>query len=87
MNNRPLPIRFRKRLLRIIRDCQQIVNDIEWWNDNRLDAEPIDCEIEKVLVHMGTKAVTAYDAGDWDEHARLSREMTEVLLIDRTPNL
>ena len=78
MKNRPLPIRFRKRLLKIIQECQQIVNDIEWWNNNRLDADPIDCEIEKILVHLGKQALAAYDDGDWDEHARLTSEMAAI---------
>ncbi len=73
--NKPLPIRFRNRLLKLVREAQQIVNDIEWWNNNRLDSSPFDCETEKIVVHLGKQALVAYDAGNWDEHARLTSEM------------
>lgn len=34
--------RLIKGLRKIIRDCEQIGRDIEWWNANRLDAAPFD---------------------------------------------
>lgn len=78
--NAPLPIRFRDRLVRIIRQTQQLVTDAESFNSNRLDAEPLDFETDKILLHLARQALSAYDAGDWDEHARLSTEMADMVL-------
>ncbi len=76
--NRPLPIRFRNRLVQNRKMFAAIVTDVEWWNNNLLDAEPFDCEIEKIMVDLITKSIAAYDDSDWDEHARLMERMSEV---------
>lgn len=44
----------RQRIIRRTRkmkaDAQQFINDVEYWNKTRTDAEPFDCEIEKVFL-------------------------------------
>jgi hypothetical protein len=42
--------RIRKRLSKIIRENEQIVRDIEWWNLNRADAPPFDVGGTLVLI-------------------------------------
>lgn len=34
--------RLRKRLKKIIAECEQLARDIGWWNENRTDAPPFD---------------------------------------------
>ena len=33
---------------KIIDECDQIILDVLWWNDNRTDEEPMDCEWDRV---------------------------------------
>jgi hypothetical protein len=75
--NRPLPQRFRRRLVRMVRDLEQTIRDIESWNENRTDAEPIDCGCDRVMLAKARQTLAAFDRGDWDEHARLAGELAE----------
>lgn len=44
-----------KRLTKIIRDTRSFIATIEWWNTNRTDAEPMDCEPERLLLAVAEK--------------------------------
>lgn len=78
---------FRDRLAKVIGETEQLIRDIVWWNNNRLDAEPIDCEIERLAVATGKKALAAFDREDWDEYTRLQTEMKELLEKAATEDL
>lgn len=69
--------RIRKRLLKIIDECEQFIHDIVWWNNNRTDAEPMDCEPERIMAEKARRCLTAFDAGDREGYMRLSRELAE----------
>jgi hypothetical protein len=50
-----------KHLNRVIRRCRQLITDVEWWNANRTDAEPMDCEAERVLLRLAERAKNETD--------------------------
>ena len=54
----------RDRLKKIIDETSQLIIDIQWWNNNRLDVAPFDCEVEQVLLGIARKAASQWDAGD-----------------------
>jgi hypothetical protein len=72
-----------KRLNKIIRDTKQIITDIEWWNRNRTDAPPIDCEFERVLLAKALKCRAAWDPDDTREYGR--RSMRNISFFLTTP--
>lgn len=72
------PMHPQKRCAKIVHECEQMILDAEWWNNNRLDAEPMDCEPERVLLPIARKCLAAWDAGDRAEISRLSALMVEV---------
>lgn len=37
---------------RIISGMKETIEAVEWWNNNRTDEDPFDCEIERVAVAM-----------------------------------
>lgn len=49
LSNRELWRRVVRRHNKIIRDAEQFIRDVEWWNNNRTECEPMDCEPERVL--------------------------------------
>ncbi len=71
------PMHPRKRVAKIVRDCQQFIRDVEWWNTNRTDARPVDCEVEKVILSNAIPALAAWDAGDMDGFDMLTKRMIE----------
>lgn len=54
----------RRRLQKILDDAHQFVVDVEWWNANRTDAAPMDCEPERVIRELARKAIVNWDRGD-----------------------
>jgi hypothetical protein len=72
------PMHPRKRCVRIIRECEQFIRDVEWWNANRTDAPPMDCEPERVLLPVARACRAAWDAGDSVRAGELSARMLEI---------
>lgn len=60
MTTKYRPMHPLKRLKKIRRECRQIINDIEWWNRNRTDSEPIDCEPERIMLAKADAAIKAW---------------------------
>lgn len=52
----------RQRCVKIVRDCEQLIRDVEWWNRHRTDAPPMDCEPERVLLPVARKCLAAWAA-------------------------
>jgi hypothetical protein len=50
--------RLRKRLEKVIRECEQRIRDIEWWNLNRADAAPFDVGGDKVQVALAKEMLS-----------------------------
>ena len=69
---------MRRRSLKIIRETLQFICDVEWWNANRTDAPPLDCEGERVLLKVAREQLAAADRGDMLEAERLSGRMLEI---------
>ena len=57
----------RRRLRNIIRDTSQLIIDIQWWNDNRTEEKPFDCESLQVRLNLAETAAKQWDAGDIEE--------------------
>lgn len=61
MNDRE---RERRRIIRLhrelIRECQQIINDVQYWNRTRTDSPPLDCEAERVLKQLMERQLAAF---------------------------
>jgi hypothetical protein len=67
------PMHPRKRMLKIIRDIQDQINTIRWWNENRTDAAPFDLGGELVALDAAKRALAVWDSGDrkaFDEEYR-----------------
>jgi hypothetical protein len=70
--------RIRRELLTVIRETGQMIRDIEWWNTNRTDVPPMDCEPERVMLQIARQCLAAVDAGDGPESERLADLLAEV---------
>jgi len=68
----------RARCAKIVRECEQFIRDVEWWNANRTDAPPMDCEPERVLLPVARACLAAWDVGDADKAARLAARMADI---------
>jgi hypothetical protein len=55
--------RIMRRLPRTIAELQSFIDTVQWWNNNRLDAPPMDCESEMVLL-ISAKRALAYAKSD-----------------------
>lgn len=64
-----------KRLEQIIADAEQLVRDVEWWNRNRTDAPPMDCEPERVMLPMARACLASWDPNDTGEFTRRVNEL------------
>jgi len=64
-----------RRIAKLRRDAQQIVNDIEWWNANRTEEQPFDCGAEKVIVDLCNRGIEAARRKDGDEYSRITEEL------------
>src|SRR5688500_15585248 len=69
------PMHPRKRCARIVRECEQFIRDIEWWNANRPAAPPLDCEFERVLLPVAREYLAAWDAHDYGLAGVLAERM------------
>lgn len=49
--------RMLKYLPRMIRELEDFIATAQWWNSNRPDAAPLDCEPEQVLLPKIRKAL------------------------------
>ena len=74
--------RIRSNYVRLIENMDQIVSDIEWWNDNRLDAPPFDCEWAKLGAVRLRQALAAWDARDTVRASELMQEHIEAMEAD-----
>ncbi len=77
MNREQAREQLRERAIRIRDESEQMVRDVEWWNNNCTDQPPMDCEPERVLARMADDQVAAIDRDDRDEMDRLSKAMVE----------
>lgn len=70
----PDPV-IQKRFAWVVANCEQFIRDIEWWNKNRTDAPPMDCEAERAMLAIARKmeATTSLE-----EYTRLSKQLLEV---------
>jgi hypothetical protein len=68
----------RTRCFRIICECEQLIRDVEWWNRNRPNDPPMDCEPERVLLPVARQCLAAWDAGDSVKAGVLAAKMVEI---------
>ena len=43
-------------------ECEELIDDILWWNNNRHDEEPMDCEEDRVMLHWLKKVLKEFEA-------------------------
>lgn len=65
----------RKRLLKIIGEAEQLIRDVEWWNTHRTDAEPLDCESDRIVLSMARRCLKMWDAGERHDESGAVREL------------
>lgn len=68
---------MRKRLLKIIAECEDYIRTVEWWNTNRTDAPPFDCEPERILLKHSQECLEAMNRREPQECQRLAALMLE----------
>lgn len=49
---------------KIVRELEQQIRDKEWWNNNRLDAEPFDVGVERIALKHARNELQALLKGD-----------------------
>jgi len=59
------PPRFRRRVAKLARDCEEQIATAEWWATNRTEHPPIDIEDFRVMLSKCRVALAAYDRADW----------------------
>jgi hypothetical protein len=67
----------RDRLDKIIREANQLITDINSWNDNNPNEQPIDCEPERVVLDLASRCQQAWDFKDFERHGKLADELAE----------
>lgn len=67
----------RKRVQKIIDECNQMIIDVHWWNNNRLEEQPLDCEQEKVILSLANNAASLWDAGNIESFQVEMRKITD----------
>lgn len=55
--------RLQRNLTRIIDHCDQLRADLEWWNQNRTDAQPFDVGKEIALSALARQMLDLVNAG------------------------
>lgn len=65
------------RLRKIIEDAHQFVIDVQWWNANRTDAPPMDCEDMMILGRKARIALQAWDTGSQVEFEAANRDLLD----------
>ena len=73
----------RRRLQKIIDETSQLIRDVQWWNDNRLDAEPIDCEVDQMRLRLAKRVATQWDAGNRGEALSAMNDLFEYTKNER----
>lgn len=68
---------FRRRLEKIIRNCDESIAICQSWNDNRSEHSPMDCEPERIIRRTALACLGALNRDDRNLHARLSHELAE----------
>ncbi len=56
--------RIMRRLRCIVRELEENISTIEWWNANRTDTRPIDCEGDRVLLAVTRRLLMALKSGN-----------------------
>lgn len=66
------------KLRQIKRDAELFIRDAQWWNTNRPDAAPMDCEDCRVIVALASKGLEAAERNDGDEYSRIATQIASV---------
>lgn len=70
------PEGFRKRLVTLRDECQQLVNDAHHWNEINPVEVPFDTGADLVAVRMADEGIAAIDAGEMVAAARIIHQLT-----------
>lgn len=85
MNQWQLKNRIIRRLHKIRDELQQVVNDKEWWNENRKDAEPFDVGWDRVMLRNASDQIEAWESGDIEKANSLNAKMQEIAATATDP--
>lgn len=71
--------RIIRRLRKMRRETSQLIRDLEWWNENRVDAQPFDVGWDKVLIGLIDKQLDEWVKREPDRQltTQLAKQMTE----------
>ncbi len=71
--------RIRAKLRRLIREMEQTIRDVEWWNRNRPGEPPLDCEPERIVLAHARRCLMSCNAGLWRDVDRLVTQILDTL--------
>lgn len=77
--------RIRRNGLKLIAELEQVIRDIQWWNRNRTDCPPFDCEWAIIAKSLAQQAQEAWERGDTIESGRITARMVAVMQSDPDP--
>lgn len=75
-----LDAKIRRQCDKISSDARQFIADVEYWNNHRLDCEPLDCEDMKIVLNLATQCEAARNRGAYEEAERLSGKMVRAMV-------
>lgn len=78
---------IRNKLLAIIEREEQLIRDVTWWNQNRLDAEPMDCGRDRMVLLKAREVLAAIDAADFMGAGRLTLDLGSFAIRAAFPDL
>lgn len=66
------------RAKKILREAEQVVRDVEYWNRVRTDAVPMDCEDVRLIAAAARKYIDAFERGDRVAADKHSAELARI---------
>lgn len=76
----------KRRLKKVIAECEQLIRDTDYWNRLNPNEQPIDYEPERVMLSLARPCLDAWNRGDADEITRTADLLAEYaeLLMEST---
>lgn len=66
---------IRRRLVKVIRQTEQLARDANAWNDLHPEEQPMDSETDRIVAYKARQALAAMDSQDMGRCCRLCEEL------------
>lgn len=77
--------RLLKSFSKTIAEMEQMIRDVEWWNNNRLDCPPFDIEVTRVALSKAKQVHAIVEADEGPIPDQLWNELMAALQEDAYP--